>query len=526
MKAFFVSYTSADKAWAEWISWQLEEVGYTCVVQAWDFRPGMNFVLAMQQAATESERTIAVLSAASLLAKYTQSEWASAFATDPTGDQGYLVPVRVEEVEPSGIWKPIVYIDLVGLSEADARTALIEGIRRDRRKPTVPPPFPPKPLPIGTDLMDAPAYPRPDIVVSDTDERYAELRVELHQDDKFRTAFREAGTRITRSTSDAVNDDIFNTIRSTIADEENSTTSREPETSLFSVLVPPAQRDNLSRESGVILRSDSHTAWLPWELILCPHMAKNVDNNEEIGTVIRQQRLPTPTQRILTTQNRKALVIGLTVGRESFVKAESVIEAYAVSTQFRDFGIPCDDPVVQCTAQNVLCYLHRAPYTMLHIAGDAVLSSGRTGIGLSSGVILTPEDIEQMRWVPEIIFLNVRGIYTLSDTSSAVQEYSIGRQQITRGMVAANMALKLHSMGIPMVVVTGWTINEDACRTWISTFYSNLLSGQTFGVSTKQAQASTFAKHKDVNTWGAFHCYGDPRSELESGRSCEIASML
>jgi TIR domain len=37
---FFVSYTSADQAWAEWIAWQLEAEGYQVVVQAWNFRPG------------------------------------------------------------------------------------------------------------------------------------------------------------------------------------------------------------------------------------------------------------------------------------------------------------------------------------------------------------------------------------------------------------------------------------------------------------------------------------------------------
>lgn len=28
MKHFFVSYNSADRQWAEWIGWQLEEAGY------------------------------------------------------------------------------------------------------------------------------------------------------------------------------------------------------------------------------------------------------------------------------------------------------------------------------------------------------------------------------------------------------------------------------------------------------------------------------------------------------------------
>jgi hypothetical protein len=45
---FFVSYTSADRAWAEWIAWQLEAEGYTVVVQAWDFTPGRSWTHEMQ----------------------------------------------------------------------------------------------------------------------------------------------------------------------------------------------------------------------------------------------------------------------------------------------------------------------------------------------------------------------------------------------------------------------------------------------------------------------------------------------
>lgn len=49
MKDFFISYNKADRTWAEWIAWQLEEARYSVVVQAWDFRPGSNFVLEMQR---------------------------------------------------------------------------------------------------------------------------------------------------------------------------------------------------------------------------------------------------------------------------------------------------------------------------------------------------------------------------------------------------------------------------------------------------------------------------------------------
>jgi hypothetical protein len=41
---FFISYTGVDRAWAAWIAWQLQDAGYTSVLQAWDFRPSTNFL--------------------------------------------------------------------------------------------------------------------------------------------------------------------------------------------------------------------------------------------------------------------------------------------------------------------------------------------------------------------------------------------------------------------------------------------------------------------------------------------------
>lgn len=59
---FFISYNRADTNWAEWIAWQLEEAKYSTILQAWDFRPGSNFVLDMQKAAENALRTVMVLS--------------------------------------------------------------------------------------------------------------------------------------------------------------------------------------------------------------------------------------------------------------------------------------------------------------------------------------------------------------------------------------------------------------------------------------------------------------------------------
>jgi len=143
MAAFFVSYTRSDHAWAEWIAWELESAGYTTILQAWDFGPGSNFILEMQRAAAESERTIAVLSPAYLSAAYTQSEWAAAVAADPTGTLRKLLPIRVRPCEVDGILRPIVYLDLVGLSSEEARRELLAGVAGSpRRKPKASPRYP------------------------------------------------------------------------------------------------------------------------------------------------------------------------------------------------------------------------------------------------------------------------------------------------------------------------------------------------------------------------------------------------
>jgi hypothetical protein len=142
MTDFFVSYTSADRQWAEWIAWQLEEVGYTTVLQAWDFRPGTNFVEGMHGATLQAERTIAVLSPDYLTSRFGAAEWQAAFRQDPRGERGVLVPVRVRPVESAGLLGQIIYVDLVGLPEAAARDALLNGLERGRLKPLHRPAFP------------------------------------------------------------------------------------------------------------------------------------------------------------------------------------------------------------------------------------------------------------------------------------------------------------------------------------------------------------------------------------------------
>ncbi|MFL6293445.1 MAG: toll/interleukin-1 receptor domain-containing protein, partial [Thermoanaerobaculia bacterium] len=151
---FFISFNKADRAWADWIAWTLEEAGYAVVYQPWDFLPGNNFVLKMQEAASGTRKTVVVLSESYLQAEYTQPEWTAAFAEDPRGDQRKLIPFRVAPCSPSGMLKPLIHSDLVGLSMEEVKAEVLRAVdAAPRGKPAHAPAFP------GSPRDPAPPFP-------------------------------------------------------------------------------------------------------------------------------------------------------------------------------------------------------------------------------------------------------------------------------------------------------------------------------------------------------------------------------
>ncbi|ETA03190.1 hypothetical protein CcI6DRAFT_01345 [Frankia sp. CcI6] len=142
---FFVSYTAVDREWAEWISWQLEADGYRVLVQAWDFVPGSNWQIRMQQGVQHARHTLAVLSGAYLTSIYGHAEWQAAHAADPHGFKRKLLPVRVEDCPRPGLLGAVVSIDLFHHDADKAGRHLLDHVRHTltgRAKPTTPPNFP------------------------------------------------------------------------------------------------------------------------------------------------------------------------------------------------------------------------------------------------------------------------------------------------------------------------------------------------------------------------------------------------
>ena len=142
---FFVSYTQADRAWAEWVAWVLEEDGHRVLVQAWDFVPGSNWIQGMQAGVAGAARTIALLSPDYLKSSYGSAEWQVAWAGDPGGKQRKLLVARVAECERPGLLAGVVGVDLFGRPEAETKARLrtmVSSAAAGRAKPQAPPVFP------------------------------------------------------------------------------------------------------------------------------------------------------------------------------------------------------------------------------------------------------------------------------------------------------------------------------------------------------------------------------------------------
>ncbi len=147
---FFISYADADIDYAKWIAKELEGEGYSTFLRAWDFEPGSNFVVEMNDATKVAKRTLLLLSPDYLKGSDEHPEWTIAFSEDRAGRQRKLLPIYVRECKQQirGLLGPIVPIDIAGKDVAVARDLLLNGVQpknSNNRRPKQQPGFPGQP---------------------------------------------------------------------------------------------------------------------------------------------------------------------------------------------------------------------------------------------------------------------------------------------------------------------------------------------------------------------------------------------
>ncbi|MGH9281137.1 MAG: toll/interleukin-1 receptor domain-containing protein, partial [Acidimicrobiales bacterium] len=128
---YCVTYAAVDRAWAEWIAWELEILGHRVVTQAWV--PGTARIAPTSRA----RHTVAVLSSAPVASGST-ADRSPALITP--GEDLLLVGVAelAADTVPAG-----GYIDLAGIDEQTARARLLGAVRAGHA--AVPTPASPRP---------------------------------------------------------------------------------------------------------------------------------------------------------------------------------------------------------------------------------------------------------------------------------------------------------------------------------------------------------------------------------------------
>ncbi|MFJ3673949.1 FxSxx-COOH system tetratricopeptide repeat protein [Streptomyces sp. NPDC090106] len=151
---WFVSYAGADRVWAEWVGWQLQEAGFQVELDCWSWGAGDNFILKMD-AALERGRFLALFSPAYFEPeRFTTPEWTAVLAMKER-----ITPVRVADVVLPAILRSVIAPALFGLDDVAAREELLRAVIGPSRPGTAPPPPPGMSSRNGQDGGDEPRFP-------------------------------------------------------------------------------------------------------------------------------------------------------------------------------------------------------------------------------------------------------------------------------------------------------------------------------------------------------------------------------
>ncbi len=144
MKDYYVSYSHHDEETARWVSYQISMFGFSTILNPWDYLPGEDFLAKMREAAPYCKKIVILVSERALPDILSSDTTKRQFLLGASGLEKKSIIVRLDPCEIEAYFKRFRYIDLVNLSENEARERLLSGLRprqpQQERIP-LPPPF-------------------------------------------------------------------------------------------------------------------------------------------------------------------------------------------------------------------------------------------------------------------------------------------------------------------------------------------------------------------------------------------------
>lgn len=311
---------------------------------------------------------------------------------------------------------------------------------------------------------------------------------------------------------------------------QSARTNAEVAKTLFEMLLPNHMKELAPRQADLVLLVDDVSARYPWELLEDRWSYGNRPPAVAAG-LVRQLKTPQFRHHPAHATEPTAFVVGnpdladwntfsdLPGARQEAQRVAGLLNANGYH------ATECIDD----QANSILSGLHRKAWRILHLAGhgehefaledekaseqrcDGKLPESKrvSGMVIGKNTFLTPGDVEQMRWVPELVFINCCHLgKTLGLGTTAVQgKYSL---------LAANLAIQFIHMGVKAVVAAGWAVDDGAAEAFATSFYTHMINGESFGRAVRAAREEIWVRFPDANTWGAYQCYGDPGYHLHN----------
>jgi CHAT domain-containing protein len=286
---------------------------------------------------------------------------------------------------------------------------------------------------------------------------------------------------------------------------------------LFDLLIPVEIEAYLTGSSEMQLELDPQTASIPWELL---HSRRDSRNDEPWAIrvkLLRKLRIKDFRQQVTDTgAGDKVLVIGEPECPPGFLRLYGArAEAQAVYDCLRGENGLGDEEVTSLfsddaeqlgsNATDIINALFKEPWRIVHITGHGMPGkNGKPGgVVLSNGTFLGPAEVDNMRSVPELVFLNCCHL-------GAADAGQLLNARYDRATFASGVAGALVSNGVRCVIAAGWAVDDEGARVFAEAFYGALLRGDRFIDAVSAARRQAYLHNPDQNTWAAYQCYGDP----------------
>lgn len=267
---------------------------------------------------------------------------------------------------------------------------------------------------------------------------------------------------------------------------------------LFELMIPNGMKAAVAEVRTLMMSVDPTAATYPWEMMRDSGQPEEKPLAVRVE-LVRQLASSHGRGRVPTVSDGGVFIVGDTEsGLIPLPGAQA--EAKAVANAFIGQGYEVA-PVYRASAQQVFEALFCGRYRFMHLAGHGVVKNedcAYTGMVLGPDTYLTAAQVNQLRHVPEFVFINCCHLGDMKEDA-----------QPRWGELAANLATQFIEMGCKAVIAAGWAVDDAAASTFAQTFYRAMLTGKRFGQAVLDARASTYEQHRLTNTWGAYQAYGD-----------------